>query len=168
MRARRLVPLVALLAAVGMVYLIQRNGPTAPPPAPAPSEGDIPSHDDDVPPTLPGERLMGTYGDPFTDPIDDLRAIDRVVSGYFSIIKEHEGFSIGGNEDLAACLRGENAYRQRFLPDNHRAFGPGGRLVDRWGTPVFVHPLAARQFELRSAGPDRELFTDDDVILAPR
>ena len=89
----------------------------------------------------------------------------RPLTGYFSIVKDHRRYPIGGNEDLAAALRGENANRQAFLPAGHRAFDSSGRLVDRWGTPVFVHPLAAREIEFRSAGPDRKLFTGDDIAL---
>ncbi len=165
MRARWLLP-VAVIVAILIPLLIDRDGrkPPAPPPSP-PAGGDIDVFTETGDGPLPGEALLATYGDPFSEPIEDLRALDRVISGYFSIVKNHAGYSIGGNGDLAAALRGENAYRQRFVPADHRVFGPDGRILDRWGTPVFVHPLAARNLELRSAGPDRELFTDDDVVL---
>ncbi|MCH7227513.1 hypothetical protein [Haloferula sp. A504] len=164
MPMRRFLPVVAVLVVVGVFLLIRRDGSTPEPPAQPPASA-LPAHDDDVMPPLPGERLMGNTRDPFAEPIEDLRALDRVIVGYFSIIKDHEGYSIGGNEDLAAALRGENAYKQRFLPDDHYAFGADGRLIDRWETPIFVHPIAARDIELRSAGPDREMFTNDDIVL---
>lgn len=161
---RRLLPVVALLVIIGIFLLTRRGGSPPEPPAPPPAS-ELPAHDGDVMPPLPGERLMGGARDPFVEPIEDLHALDRVIIGYFSIIKDHEGYPIGGNEDLAAALRGENAYKQRFLPDDHYAFGPDGRLIDRWETPIFVHPVAARDIELRSAGPDRQMFTADDVVL---
>ncbi len=147
MRIRRLLPLIALLVIIGIFLLTRRHDSSPEPANTPPPAGALPAHDDDLMPPLPGEQLMGRYGDPFAEPIDDLRALDRVLSGYFSVIKEEEGFSIGGNEDLAAALRGDNAYRQRFLPDDHRAFGPDGRLIDRWETPIFVHPVAARRID---------------------
>ncbi len=164
---RRPIPvlLVAVAILIGAVWIARRDTPAdAPSPAPVGGESQSPAPVSADPP-LPGEALMADYGDPATAPIDDLRALDRVLRGYFSIIKDHQGHAIGGNEDLAACLRGDNAYRQAFLPADHPAFGPDGRLLDRWGTPVFVHPLAAEQIEFRAAGPDRTLFTDDDVTL---
>ena len=38
-----------------------------------------------------------------------------------------------------------------------------GRLIDRWGTPWQIHPRAADSIDVRSAGPDRRLYTPDDV-----
>jgi hypothetical protein len=40
-----------------------------------------------------------------------------------------------------------------------------GELMDRWGTPIFFHALSKDQMEIRSAGPDRVMWTADDVIL---
>jgi len=39
--------------------------------------------------------------------------------------------------------------------------------VDRWGMPFWFHPNTAHQVEIRSAGPDRQLFTDDDLVINP-
>jgi hypothetical protein len=60
-------------------------------------------------------------------------------------------------------LRGRNPAQERFLPDQHSAFNTQGQLVDRWGTPLFFHALGSGQFEIRSAGPDRKFWTDDDI-----
>jgi len=38
-------------------------------------------------------------------------------------------------------------------------------VMDRWNTPYWFHANAATQVEIRSAGPDRNLFTADDLIL---
>ena len=56
-----------------------------------------------------------------------------------------------------------NPAHERFLPDDNIALDSQGRLVDRWGTPLFFHALGNRRFDLRSAGPDKKLWTDDDV-----
>lgn len=117
-------------------------------------------------PTASESLLMG-YGDANTPPIEDLRKIHRVTTGYFSVIKESSRFPIGGNEDLAAVLRGENPNREVFVHEGHAVFGSDGQLKDRWGSPLIVHPQAWRQLELRSAGPDKKPYTEDDLILLP-
>jgi len=121
------------------------------------------------PPPTPtaGELLLAGYGDPATPPIEDLRKIQHVATGYFSVIKDSARFPIGGNEDFAAALRGENPNREVFVRAGNPIFSPAGLLVDRWGSPVIVHPEAWRQLALRSAGPDRIPYNEDDLILAP-
>ena len=51
----------------------------------------------------------------------------------------------------------------------HRAFGKvsrneRGELTDAWGTPYFFHQLSGTEMEIHSAGPDRRMFTGDDLI----
>lgn len=122
-----------------------------------------------IPPAAPtaSESLLAGYGEPATPPIEDLRKIQHVATGYFSVIKDSGRFAIGGNEDFSAALRGENPNREVFLRPENPVFSPAGLLVDRWGSPVIVHPEAWRQLELRSAGPDRIPYNEDDLILAP-
>lgn len=118
-------------------------------------------------PVLPAEALLGQLYDPALPPREDLAAVQRVITGYFSVVKEAGRFPIGGNQDLAAALRGENANGTVFLPASHPAFGPDGQILDRWGTPLIVHPLAWRVLSLRSAGPDRQPWTEDDLVMEP-
>ena len=113
------------------------------------------------------EALLEGYGDPATPPIEDLRKMHRVATGYFSVIKESGRFAIGGNEDFSAALRGENPNREVFVRPGNPVFSPAGWLVDRWGSALIIHPEAWRQLEFRSAGPDRIPYTHDDLILAP-
>lgn len=114
-----------------------------------------------------GEMLLQGYGDGNSPPIEDLRKIHRVLGGYFSVIKDPFRFPIGGNADLAAALRGENPNREIFIPGNHPVFSREGLLVDRWNTPLIVHPEGWRQIELRSAGEDRVPYTSDDLVILP-
>lgn len=113
------------------------------------------------------ERLLEGYADPATPPIEDLKKVHRVVTGYFSVTKDASRFPIGGNADLAAALCGENPDREIYIPAGHPVFSKDGLLVDRWGSPLVVHPEAWTQLELRSAGPDRQPYTADDLLLAP-
>jgi hypothetical protein len=116
---------------------------------------------------LPGDVLLTEYASPETPPIDDLKKLHNVLSGYFSVVKDLTRFPIGGNEDLAACLLGENINRQPFIRPNHPILNEDRMLIDRWGTPFSIHPEAARDLTIRSAGPDTEMFTEDDLIILP-
>ena len=64
-------------------------------------------------------------------------------------------------------LMGRNRLGLALLPPDHPAVNPRGELCDRWGRPFFFHQLSGTRLELRSAGPDRQLWTGDDVVLTP-
>lgn len=113
------------------------------------------------------ESLLEGYGDPSAPPIEDLRKIHRVVTGYYTLVKDGSRFPIGGNEDFSAALRGGNPNREVFVRPGHRAFSPSGLLIDRWGGPLIIHPEAWRELEIRSAGPDGIPYNGDDLILSP-
>ena len=119
------------------------------------------------PPPTAAEALLAGYGDPATPPIEDLRKVQRVATGYFSVVKDSQRFPIGGNADFSAALRGENPNREVFIRPGNPIFSEQGLLLDRWGTPLVVHPEAWRELELRSAGPDRVSYNEDDLILSP-
>jgi len=71
---------------------------------------------------------------------------------------------VGTNPEITSALAGENPKQINFLkPDGNRV-SPKGELVDTWGTPYFFHQLSARQMEIRSAGPDRIMYTADDLV----
>lgn len=165
-RAFPIAVLILLFALIAMVVWVsnQLDFKVKPPRPPSPKSEIKPS-----PPPVPSaaESLLAGYGDPETPPLEDLRKIQRVAVGYFSVIKDASRFPIGGNEDLSAVLRGENPNREVFIRPGHPVFSKEGLLIDRWGSPLIVHPEAWRQLELRSAGPDRIPFNDDDLILAP-
>lgn len=154
---------LALLALLVWLFLSTGSEPASPPASPArtspPPQASAPTA---------AESLLAGYGDPATEPIDDLRKLHRVVTGYFSVVKDSARNPIGGNADLAAALRGENPNKEVFLPANHPLFSADGLILDRWNTPLVVHPEAWRELELRSAGPDKTPYTGDDLILLPK
>lgn len=163
--------LLIVFAMLGMLVWVSNQLDTIqrpPPKAPV----AIPSESQVLPPAAShaptaSEALLEGYADPATPPIEDLRKIQHVAVGYFSVVKDPQRFPIGGNADFAAALRGENANREIFLPAGHRVFSADGLILDRWGTPLIVHPQAWRQLELRSAGPDRIPHNADDLVLSP-
>jgi hypothetical protein len=38
-----------------------------------------------------------------------------------------------------------------------------GQFIDRWQTPLFFHAIDHRRLDIRSAGPDCEMWTADDL-----
>lgn len=165
-RGKWLGGVVLLLALVAVLFWIRQKENKSPHPETpvTPSVSQTP-----VRPKVPtaSESLLAGYCDPTTPPIEDLRKVHRVISGYFSVIKEPTRFPIGGNADLAAALKGENPNREVFLAADHPIFSKDGLLIDRWGTPLVVHPEGWRQIELRTAGPDRKPYTADDLVILP-
>ena len=162
------ISIALLLIAVAIIlgWRFTRKAPQSPSPDTA---GTTMSQPDPKPPSPPtaAEVLLEGYGNPSTPPIEDLRKIHRVVTGYFSLVKDPNKNPIGGNADLAAALRGDNPNREVFVREGNRIFTSDGLLKDRWGSPLIVHPEAWRQLELRSAGPDKRPYTEDDLVLAP-
>lgn len=160
----RKVPALAIAAAVLLALWHSRTPPSPARQTPAPARAAKP----ETPRvTTAAESLLAGYADPASPPLEDLKKIHRVVTGYYSVVKDSAKHPIGGNADLAAALRGDNPNREVFLPAGHPVFSADGLLLDRWGSPLVVHPQAWRELELRSAGPDRTPYTDDDLRLLP-
>jgi hypothetical protein len=71
----------------------------------------------------------------------------------------------GTNAEITSALMGRNLKQLRMqLPDGSRISG-AGELCDPWGTPYFFHQLSAQKMEIRSAGPDRKMWTGDDIEM---
>ncbi len=68
------------------------------------------------------------------------------------------------NRQVVNALRGANPGKLPILPFNHPRLSPGGELLDAWDQPFFFHQISREEVQVRSAGPDRQLFTDDDLI----
>lgn len=69
----------------------------------------------------------------------------------------------GTNAEITSALLGNNLKQTRFpLPEGSSVIEQ--QLCDRWGVPYFFHQLDALTMEVRSAGPDKQLWTADDVI----
>jgi len=75
------------------------------------------------------------------------------------------GNPVGTNPEITKALQGDNPKHIDFLkPDGNRV-NTKGELVDPWGTPYFFHQLSASETEIRSAGPDRVMYTADDLVI---
>jgi hypothetical protein len=114
------------------------------------------------PPSLPGELILKNYG-ASNRPEEDLTMMANAFSNLTLLIKGADPFRVGANEEFAAALRGRNRTQLRFLPDTHQAFNAQGQLVDRWKSPLFFHAVSHGRVDIRSAGPDRQMWTGDDL-----
>jgi hypothetical protein len=97
------------------------------------------------------------------DPYDDLQILQILIAAYRRI--DGANPSGGLNSEIVAVLTGQNERKVAVIPPDHPALNAAGELVDRWGTPYWFHPVSREVMEVISAGPDGELFTDDDVQM---
>lgn len=75
------------------------------------------------------------------------------------------GNPVGNNAEITQALLGANAKQLRAdLPEGSRLSG-AGELCDPWGTPYFFHQVSAQKMEVRSAGPDQQMWTGDDIQM---
>ncbi len=75
------------------------------------------------------------------------------------------GNPVGTNPEITRALNGENTKQVKFLGDEAGLrINAHGELVDYWGTPFFFHQLSGTEMEIRSAGPDRIMWTADDLV----
>lgn len=134
--------------------------PLRPPPHanPNPAFGGPPIED------APSE-LVRDLNSPSGDIHADLRELNDLFAAYRSAV--HGLNPVGDNVDITAVLTGRNPLGFAFIPKDCPAINANGELCDRWGTPFFFHQLAGDRMEIRSAGPDRRMYTADDEVLTP-
>ena len=96
----------------------------------------------------------------------DLRIVQAVLEAFRSSFPA-EGNPTGSNAEITAALAGANRLGLVLVPRAHPAISPNGELCDRWGTPYFFHSESRRRTTVRSAGPDRRMWSEDDVEHAP-
>jgi hypothetical protein len=127
--------------------------------------------------TLAAPTALPLSPEPPFEGIEELNAAGRTVHDDLALLNQvflswqtnfpAEGNPVGNNADITAAMTGRNRLRYALVPPRHPAINADGELVDRWGTPYFFHQLDGRRMEIRSAGPDRRLHTEDDALLTP-
>lgn len=151
---------------LGGLLLIWQQDTVAPPPAPTPE-----SRRAAAPPPVVQEPVEITrlpiadditpLNSPDSQVDDDLATLELLMSEFR---KHHEGNPVGENEEITAALLGANPKRLSYLPDKGTHLNSTGQLVDRWGTPYFFHQISGSETQIRSAGPDKEMNTEDDHV----
>ena len=95
---------------------------------------------------------------------EDVQILHDLVVQYLQAMQRRQGPPIGDDMDLAKVLKWRNPLKRPVLDPSHPALSADGHLSDRWGTPYHVHALSSNAYRIRSAGPDRRLFTNDDLV----
>lgn len=76
------------------------------------------------------------------------------------------GNPVGTNPEITAALNGNNPKGANFIkPEAGMRINEQGELIDPWGTPYFFHALSGTSMEIHSAGPDRVMWTADDLVV---
>jgi hypothetical protein len=92
-----------------------------------------------------------------------LRNVRRAVHQYGEMFG---GNPVGTNPEITAQLRGDNPRHINFInADTGARIDAGGELVDTWGTPYFFHQISGTEMEIHSAGPDKIMWTSDDLVV---
>jgi hypothetical protein len=115
-------------------------------------------------PEQPSQLAVG-LNSPTGDARTDLRIINQVFDAFRAAL--HNGNPVGENSEITAALTGRNKLGFAFIPKDCPAIDSKGELCDRWGRPYFFHQISGEKMEIRSAGPDGKLWTDDDEVLTP-
>ncbi|HZV36948.1 MAG TPA: hypothetical protein VFB72_20395 [Verrucomicrobiae bacterium] len=109
-----------------------------------------------------GERVEAGNEELHLPPETVLQNVRRAVHQYGDMFG---GNPVGTNPEITAALTGTNPKHINFLNGQ-----PGmrinqiGELVDAWGTPYFFHQLSGTVMEIHSAGPDKIMWTADDLV----
>jgi hypothetical protein len=109
------------------------------------------------------ENVVGPEPLPGLTPAAVLQNMRSAVRDYGA---RFGGNPIGNNREITAKLNGGNASQIVFLKEEDgMRINQRGELIDNWGTPFFFHQISGTEMEIRSAGPDRRMWTADDLVL---
>ncbi len=103
----------------------------------------------------------GTVATPDQKAQIDVTRVRHMVSDYHTLMGENP---VGTNAEIMKQMMGGNSHQATLGPPEGMSLNPQGELVDPWGTPYFFHQLSRDRMEVRSAGPDKVMWTADDVI----
>ena len=96
---------------------------------------------------------------------DDLKALVDMFNYY--TLEPSGQIPTGTNREITQALNQKTQSGLPYIPANHPAINADGELIDRWQTPYFFHAQSSQKMEIHSAGPDREMFTTDDLVWPP-
>ena len=115
----------------------------------------------DLPPPTP--FLLGSADTPpAMEPATVLSNMRIAIRQYGS---RFGGNPVGTNEEITRALNGDNPKQVKFISEESGLrINVRGELVDYWGTPFFFHQLSGTEMEIHSAGPDRLMWTADDLV----
>jgi len=106
--------------------------------------------------------LVAADAPPPMEPATVLDKMRIAINNFGSMFK---GNPVGTNPEITAALNGDNPKQIKFISeDSGLRINGRGELVDYWGTPFFFHQVSGTEMEIRSAGPDKKMWTADDLV----
>ena len=117
---------------------------------------------------FPSNPRFSRYASPEQSVHDDLETIHQTLQAFWTFLKNPDALSVRSNASIIKSLTGRNPEGIHFIPADSVHINEKGELLDRWQTPLHFHPESLTRIDIRSAGPDRDLFTEDDVVLLSR
>jgi len=109
------------------------------------------------------ELPAGPEAGPNLSPVIVLENVRAVFRQYHS---RFGGNPVGSNPEITAALNGGNPRQVVFLnPEDGLRVNGNGQMIDNWNTPFFFHQLSRTEMEIHSAGPDRRMWTSDDLVI---
>jgi hypothetical protein len=91
----------------------------------------------------------------------ELDNVSFAIRDFRTALKENP---VGSNAEITRALLGDNSKQVKTPVPSGSSINAEGELCDRWGTPYFFHQLSSNSMEVRSAGPDRKMWTGDDLV----
>jgi hypothetical protein len=113
------------------------------------------------PSVAPGSKAAPVPSRPEPEGKAEVEAITFMLRDFRTRIGENP---VGTNAEIMKAVMGGNPAKARLGPPEGQGLNDQGELVDRWGTPYFFHQMSKDSMEIRSAGPDRKMWTSDDVV----
>jgi hypothetical protein len=177
MSRRPIIAAVAVLAVAGGAWWFLHSGgrtelPPPPLPPPVRAAAVVPGV---WPARRPAEIMQGTpagvlhFADELDAPNRTARDDVQLLVSLLELFRHlsHGGNPVGDNAEITAVLNGKNKLGYAFIRPDHPALNRQGELCDRWGTPFYFHQISGTVMEVRSAGPDRQHWTADDIAASP-
>lgn len=106
-------------------------------------------------------NALARLNDVHSDPQTDIHIIEHLLAQVHTVFHE---LPTGEHDEIVAFLRGANSRDIVYIPEDDPNLNDDGKIIDRWGTPYFFHTLSRHRIEVRSAGPDRLHWSEDDII----
>ena len=104
------------------------------------------------------------FGDEQLSVEEELELIQLAYRDYLSYVKKGYRRPIGDNRDFVDVMTGKNRHGIAPIPPGHSRINHRRELVDRSGIPYAIHLLSQDTIEVRAAGNDGVLWTDDDPV----
>ena len=89
--------------------------------------------------------------------------MSELMQNFTLIVKSAASRPLSANEEWARACAVSIPPASASCQTGTSRLNAQGQLVDRWGAPLFFHALGHGEFQVRSAGPDRRLWTADDI-----